>query len=178
MRTNWMWMNGEFSLTTVANKFSYTPAEAGIATRFSSWDIRSMRVYETASGNDNSTELPFLDYVMYRDYYLTNTQAPGRPIIHSVAPNLNLLLGPKPNEAGYTVVGEYRKTTQSLVANTDVPEMPADYHMMIVYRALMRYARAEAAGEIYADAKAAHDEFKRRLELNQLPPVGMAGPLV
>lgn len=177
LHPNWLWLNGSFSFTTTTEQFSYTPVQAGIAARFNSWDTRSIRIFQTSLGDSNSTPLPFHDYVMYRDYYLTNTQSPGRPVISSVSPSLSLLIGPKPNAIGYTVIGEYRKGIQPLLADGDSPEMPADYHMMIVYKALMKYARSEAAAEIYEDAKKEFDAYKFRLELNQLPPVSLAGPL-
>lgn len=178
MQPDWLWMRGFFNFTTTENQASYTTVQAGIASRFSSWVKASMRVYETSIGEDNSTELPFLDYPTYRSYYLTNTQAPGRPVIHSVAPNRDLYLGPKPNGTGYTIKGEYNKSIQSLSADADEPEMPSEYHMMIVYLALMKYARAEVAGEIYTDAQAEFRKFKNRLMLNQLAPVTMAGSLL
>jgi len=178
MQPDWLWLKGSFSFTTTENQALYTPAAMGISGRFSSWDLTSFRIYETALGENNSTELPFLDYPTYRSFYLTNTQAPGRPVIYSVAPNRSVYLGPKPNDTVFTIMGEYNKSIQTLVADNDVPELPSEYHMIIVYLALMKYARAEAAGEIYADAKEEFRKFKHRLSINQLPAVSMAGATV
>jgi hypothetical protein len=37
---------------------------------------------------------------------------------------------------------------QTLVANSDEPEMPAEFHMLIVYEALKRFGKAESADEV------------------------------
>lgn len=178
MYPNWMWMKGEFQFNTANDKMNYTPTEAGIASRFAMWDRESMRIYQTSLGPRNSLILPFIGYAPFRSYYMTAHQASGRPEVHSINNKLELVLGHTPNNIQYTIVGEYTKTAQRLIANADIPEMPEDYHMMIVYRALIKYARAEAAAEIYQDAKTEFTEYKRRLELNQLPPVELGGTLV
>jgi len=49
--------------------------------------------------------------------------------------------------------------------------------MAIVYRALMLYARYEAAGEIYQDAMVNYQRFLRRIQLNQLPGMTVAEPI-
>lgn len=178
LHDDWQWRTASFSFTTDDGIFSYTPADAGIATRFSAWDSRSISIYQTSQGPSNGTPLPFLDYVRYRDYYIIGNQVGSRPVIHSVAPNLNLLIGPKPSDIGYTVEGEYRKSAQELTVAGDIPEMPEDFHMMIVYKALMKYARAEAAGEIYEDANTEYKRLKYQLEMKQLPAVLLAETLV
>ena len=33
-RSDWLWMQGDFTFVTIASQDSYTPVEAGIATRF------------------------------------------------------------------------------------------------------------------------------------------------
>jgi hypothetical protein len=50
--------------------------------------------------------------------------------------------------------------------------------MAIIFRALMLYARYEAAPEIYADADANYKRLLRRIELNQLPTIEIGGTLV
>jgi hypothetical protein len=50
--------------------------------------------------------------------------------------------------------------------------------MAIVYRALMLYGRYEAAAEIYQDADTNYKRIMRRVDLNQLPDIELAEPLI
>jgi len=91
--------------------------------------------------------------------------------------NNSLGLGPKPT-AGYTVAGEYWKSAQTLAADADEPEMPAEIHMAIVYRAMMMYGRFTAAGEVFNDGEQNYRRILTALVRNQTPMVRMGGALV
>jgi hypothetical protein len=179
---DWYFLRGSFSFVTTPDKFRYTPIEAGIPTpimgesRFLNWDINSMAISNTGEANDQSL-LNFISYQQYRDHYLQSVMTSSRPLVISVSPKLELLLGDKPNRE-YTITGEYYKKPQVLVNNVDVPELPSQYHMAIVYRALMLYARFEAAGEIYQDAEMNYKRFLNKIRNNQLPGFDMPDPLV
>ena len=175
LRNDWNWLKGTFSFTTTANDDRYTSAEAGIASRFDHWDENMVRVY-SSSVNDE-TELVFLPYEDWRAIYRVGTQSPSRPVHFSYDPaTKDLLLGYKP-DAVYTISGEYFKNIQTLDDDADEPEMPAKYHMAIVYKAMMKYARYNAAGEIYDDAKIEYNKIRAELEGRELPQTLMAGPL-
>jgi len=55
----------------------------------------------------------------------------------------------------YTVRGEGWLGPWSLLRNTDEPDMPERFHMLIVYQALLDYGRWESAGEQYRAAEVA-----------------------
>ncbi len=173
-RPDWYWMRGSFSFSTTALDGQYSSTDAGITSRFAMWDVKSLRCYQT-NVNDELA-LSWMQYEDFRSAYLIGSQSPSRPVNCSIAPSLDLLLGPRP-EAVYVISGEYFKSPQDLAVDADVPELPAQYHMAIIYRALMMYARYEAAAEIYADAEANYKRLLRRLELNQLPTVEFGGTL-
>lgn len=176
LRQNWMWMRVEFSFQTTENDYDYTPEEAGITERFRKWDTESMRIYLTSEGVANEWALPYSSYNEYLRLYLTGTQSPNRPICHAIAPSLKLLLGPKPNGI-YTVSGEYWKAAQTLTEDADEPELPAEFHELIVWWALEHYALFESAGEVLVRAQKKIQFYKSRLENNQLPMMEMADPL-
>jgi hypothetical protein len=175
-RSNWNWMRADFSFNTTATDYDYTAAEAGITTRFSQWDVDTIKSYKTSIGVSNEFELGELLYRQYRSIYLTGSQPSGTPICFSVAPDKKLLLGPNPDGV-YTVSGQYWKTPQILSANADVPEMPEEFHMLIVYMAMESYALFESAGEVLARSQKKSMRYMNRLEINQLPDVQMANPL-
>lgn len=173
-RPDWYWMRSNFTFTTVGGTRLYSPTDAGIASRFSMWDTNSLRIWRLSKTDE--LELPFLAYEDFRQSYLIGQEIQNQPLYYTIDPQLNLLLGPIPDGV-YTVTGEYFKSVQSLADGADVPEMPSQFHMAVVYRALMFYARYEAAGEIYTDAQANYKRFLRRMELNQLPDVVIEGTL-
>ena len=63
-------------------------------------------------------------------------QEGGRPLVYAVAPDGSLCFGPVP-DAAYAVSGEYWRGVQTLALDADVPDMPEDYHMAIVWKGLM-----------------------------------------
>ena len=101
----------------------------------------------------------------------------SRPVSWAVAPDHSLVLGPVPNDV-YTVVGEYFKEPTMMSADTDTSAIPSRYQMVIVYRAMMKYAPYEAAGEIYQAGKDEYRKMLDALEINQLPKMQLAGALV
>lgn len=173
-RPDWYWMRSNFQFQCVASTRSYSVADAGITSRFSIWDTNSLRLYKV-SKNDELV-LPFMPYEDFRGAYLIGAETVSQPLYFTIDPQMNLLLGPLPDDV-YTITGEYFKSAQELLVNGDVPEMPTQFHMAIVYRALMLYARYEAAPEIYQDAATNYKRFLRRLEMNQLPDVVIEGTL-
>lgn len=176
-RPNWNWLRTEFEFNTTANKADYTPLEAGIATRFSQWDVDTINSYRTSVGISNEFELGELLYRKYRSLYLTGPQPAGTPICFSIAPDQKLYLGPKP-DGEFTVSGQYWKTPQQLAVDADTPEMPAQFHELIVWQALEAYGLYESAGEVIARAQKNIRFYMGRLELNQLPDVQIAAPLI
>lgn len=170
-KTDWMWMRGTFSVPTVSNQQAYTPTDAGIATTFSHWHADTLRVYRTAQGLSDEQFLHPQDYGQFRDVYAYSNRIPGRPAFFAVQPwDQALLLGPIPVGA-YTVVGEYQKKASEMSASTDVPAMPSQYHMLIVYGAMERYAAYEAAPEVMVGVQNHYNEMRSELMGNQLGPV-------
>jgi len=112
-------------------------------------------------------ELVYMPYADFRRRFLVLAPSTATPTHVTEAPNGDIILGPTP-DAAYPLVGDYYKSIQELTQNSDTPEMPAANHAAIIYRALMMYARYEAAAEIYQDASNNFDEEMSRLELDQL----------
>lgn len=176
-RTNWMWMRGEFTFNTVAAQQAYTPTEAGVASTHSHWWMDTLRIYRADVGVNDEQHLHQTDYANFRDVYQFSARMNGRPTAVAMRPwDQALLLGPVP-ERIYTVVGEYQKKATEMVANADVPSLPSQYHMLIVYEAMTKYAAYEAAPEVMAGVQTSYDEIKAALYGNQQPGFSLGGPL-
>lgn len=164
----WNWLRGTFTLNTVAGTAGYTTTNAGISANFAQWKPETFRIRLTSAGYGSETKLIYVPYQDFRDIYELGPRIQGRPLHVTVKPDLTLALGPIPNDI-YTIEGDYVTVPQELTADADIPLMPSQFHMAIVYLAMMYYARYEAAGEIYADAFGKYQTVLRRIAMNQLP---------
>ena len=120
----------------------------------------------------------FMEWTTYRNLYqyANMRQTYARPVVVSIMPNKDLAFGAIPNLA-YVIDGEYYTQPVDLVDDTDVPLIPARYHMMIVYRAMMYYGGYESAPEVLSRGDF---EFRRqysRMEIDQLPTIVSGPPL-
>ena len=64
-----------------------------------------------------------------------------------------------------------------MAVDADTPALPSQFHMAIVYKAMMFYGVSESSPEIYDEGKAEFDTMMARIELQQLPEMGQAGAL-
>lgn len=178
---DWNFLRAEVEFDTVAGDWSYTPVtDITAITKFAQWKTDDLRVYLKSAGYGSETHLgEAMAYDAFRSYWRFNMRrsTQSRPVSWAVAPDHSLVLGPVPNDV-YTVVGEYFKEPTLMSADTDTSAIPSRYQMVIVYRAMMKYAPYEAAGEIYQAGKDEYRKMLEALEINQLPKMQLAGALV
>ncbi len=157
----WKWLRSAFTVDTAAADGSYaygdvTDVGASAAiTRFRSWFMDSREpplIYLTADGKATEREIFIDTWTHFRYLYVRGTHTAAVPAVIAVDVDDNLRLGPTPDDI-YTVSGDYWKSNQALAADADVPEMPSDYHMMIVWRAITKYAYNTVSHEVLARAK-------------------------
>jgi hypothetical protein len=176
-REDWEWMRASTSFQTVAGKAIYTPTECG-ATNFGSWYPETFRNYDTVAGQHSELFMHVREYESWLDLwqYSSNRVAQTRPLEVAVTPNKSIGLGPTPN-GDYTVTGDYFKVASEMVSKDDKPAMPPQFHIAIVYRAMMSYGGYEGAGEVYQRGELEFKKYMRRLSLSQLPTTMMPGAL-
>lgn len=183
---NWRWLRHGFTVDTVADDDSYaygdvtdTTTSAAI-TRLSTWRIRDCddppNIYLTSSGVGTQTPMTYIDWDTFKYIYKRGTQNASYPIHISEDPHQNLVIGPKPNGI-YTVTGDYLRSAQILALDADTPEMPSQFHMIIVYRAMIRYGFREISSEIIDSAREDYRVLLRQLEQHQLDQFKLAGPM-
>lgn len=186
--TNWRWMRSTFSVNTTAGDDSYAPTDctdtrlSATISRFSHWiplddkGSSNVKVYLTSAGVSGERWMSYLQWPYFRSLYRIGNQTNNLPFHYTIDPQNNLVLGPKPNDI-YTVSGEYQMSAQTLTASDDVPEMPTQFHDLIVYMAMRKYAGFESAPDVMSRAITEGNRVMRQLEANQLPEVQLAGPL-
>ena len=175
--TDWEFMKIPFTFPTIAAQQLYTPTQAGAPTAMD-WKRDTFRNYSTVAGFGDEMILPFMDQETFRNVYQFGNMrvTTGRPVAFTIDPtSRGLLIGPVPL-AGYTVVGEYFRGPTTLAVAADDPsapgnDLPARWHMLLVWMAAQSYASYEAAPEIKQRADHEASRLFSQLETEQSTPV-------
>lgn len=161
-RDDWIWMRSSnllgqgVSFQTIAGQASY-PLGTGAGTvgvavnAFGKWDRETFRNQSTAVGFRNEILMDEVSYDTWRDSYMLGAMRSEqtRPIAIAIGPDQSLCLGPPPN-GDYTITADYFVAPSVLVADADVPlGLPERFHMLIVYRVMMKCGGYESAPELY-----------------------------
>lgn len=185
---NWRWLRSTFTVNATAADGSYAATDctdsrlSATISRFRCWwpfdenGGPNFKCYLASGGVGGEGWMIYLPWSNFRAIYRIGTQNQGQPINFTISPQNNIELGPVP-DATYTITGEYQMSAQVLAASSDTPEMPTDFHDLIYWYGLEKYGRFSAAPEALAQAARESSRLMRQLEADQLPGVGLAGPL-
>lgn len=114
-----------------------------------------------------------LTYVTFPDWQHLVRSRPsqtGSVMYFTERPDLTIEVSPLP-DVDYAVRGLYVKKAQELVNDFDVPLLPEEYHMAIVYKAMMLYAGYESAPEIYQSAAQGFNRVYKTMVNSDTPMV-------
>lgn len=182
LHDSWLFRRGDFSYTTVASTQNYTASDASLSD-LADWKynpdgnyLSGIRIYSSVSDEQDMFFIPWDDFKTSYKYGSHRTQT-GRPTVFSIKYDGSMDLWAIPN-AVFTVNGEYIKQADTMSANNDTPVIPSDYHMIIVWGALMLYGAYEGAPEDYARGQDEYDKILLKLEYNQLPKIRFGPSLV
>lgn len=110
--------------------------------------------------------------LQYREYeefeYMYPQIGTGLPSCFTVDPDYNICFDTTPDKK-YLVEFNYWMTGERLAVEGDIPSLPEDHHLTIVWLALQRYGSHEGARDVLADANRNYGTALRRLEIDQLP---------
>lgn len=169
LHKSWSFLIKDFSFTTTASKGDYSLSDMSL-TDLRVIDKDSLRCEVTASGFQNRQFMEPWDWDAFRNLYRFNNLVEGRPIRFAVDPkDKTMCLAMIPDSIGYTITGRYYKRPVVLSADSDTPEIPSEYHMLIVYWALSKYAGYEAATEVKQEALENKGRLLAALESDMLP---------
>lgn len=176
---NWAWMRKTFTGSLNVGVGSYSAITFGITERFGGWisdqpNYRPMSLYNPSIGIKDEANITEISFEQWRRSYDIGEQTLQKPTRYCIAPDRTLRFGAIP-DATYIVRGEYRAAPQELMANNDVPELPEEFHMIIVWAAIMLMAKHD---ESVTGLQAAVDTYKPmlyQLQESQLPMVTTAG---
>ena len=173
---NWRWMRRSFDLPLREGVGRYRFAEAmeiGTQTplsRFQCWfeNIGSIPYLTTGTGARSTRYLSRISYDEYRYLHALEHSA-SYPNRFAISPQDEFIVYPDPVDDDTVVHGEYKPSAQILGLDTDVPEMPSDYHYLIVYYAMATYGAQQAVTESYTRGRMQMERLMRQLEMDQLP---------
>jgi len=174
---DWQWLRKSMSFPTVADQATYTHADLAI-TDFGMWARDTFRNYVTTTGPRSEIFMAYIDYEAWRNNYQYGAlrYSTSRPIEFSITPDKSIALGPVPVD-GYTVIGDYYRAPRVLLNDADTPDMPEQFQMAIVWRALMFYGGYENAPEAVTRGQVEFSRMTTRMATDRLPQVGFGGSL-
>lgn len=185
---NWRWLRSGFTVNTTSGDGTYAGTDctdiltSATVTRFGSWvrlddnGASNIKCYLTSGGVAGEYWLTDLPWSYYYALYRRGTQNNGQPVHFSIDPQNNLVIGPKPDGI-YTISGEYYRSAQTFAADADTPEMPSQFHQLVVYMAMQKFAAYQNAPEVMSRGVTEGNRVMRQLEKNQLPMIGFGAPL-
>ncbi len=171
--TKWRFDWASHSVSLVGGTEKYLPSDVWSLDE-RTWDYDSLYVYPTVSGPQARTFLSQLDYNSYRQIRMPSVT--GTPVHVALSPDKGLNFYPIPM-AGLTFVGDYYRKPQVLSANTDIPRIPVDYHMAIVWRAVMHWCSSEENPSLFQTAAQNYRSIMLKMEATELDGPMEAEPL-
>lgn len=166
---DWKWMRGTTDEALVIDQQTYTGVQLGVAARFGRWreedDTYWPIVYVDGTPN---AQWPLHQWGLddFRQNWIYRTQGSSTPIAFAIDESDQLLLGPAPSVA-YKIRADYWKEPSTLAADADEPDMPERFHILLVWRALMDVARADAAPELLSKAEINYGNLHDKLLFDQ-----------
>jgi hypothetical protein len=154
-RNDWRWMRTSFEKALTIDQIAYDALTDWSLDNVSEWlpDLpaegwRNLSIYESGF-EERESDIAQIEYNLFRQRYQRGAHDANQPVEWSISPTNQLLFGPKPDKA-YVVRGEYRTTPETLVADDDIPSMPAQYHRVIVQEAMRLMSRSDEAFQVLA----------------------------
>ena len=156
---NWKFLRQVYATATVASQ-----ATLAKPVNLKYWDFQTFTIILPGETDLNPFESIEYDKVK-SDILDTDLGVPWRAI---VMPDNSLLFEPVP-DAIYTIGADYYDKPTLLAANGDISLIPAEFHQIIIGRAMILYANFESAPEIKDQGEEIYIEQLALLENDQLP---------
>lgn len=177
-------LGGGCSFATAAGQ-TFAPLGTGVGTcgvpaaAFGKWHIYTFRSFTTTVGFRDELRLDPVSFDSWREDYMYGAQRSTvtRPVAVAIGPDRSVCFGP-PSNGLYTITGDYYVAPTLMALDTDVPfGLPAQFHMLIVWKALLDYGGNEAASEVIARAEMHVEAMLGELAHGWMPTITLAGAL-
>lgn len=163
-RENWKWMRTTTNFIMTASKTTYTLTEIlGPNNRHKRWLKNTVFVEE----NGAKRPVRFLEYDVF-EHKFANEITPTRVSYFTIVPWDDSLKFNLPDD-NYIIYVDYEKSAQFLVNNEDIPEMPVEFHLLVVYAAVEKFSTVVITPEIQQLYSQQYVTMLGQLLRNQLP---------
>lgn len=169
---DWRWMRGEYEREILPGLRSYSPASMGAA-RHAKWiTTSSVTVSSPDDATGRETFLKYVPWGTFRSHRLVGTSryVSRIPVEWSIDPQDQFVMWPMP-EAAYVIRGEYQKSAQTLLMDSDIPELPLGHHDLIWKSALVILAVQTESMEQLGPWMRQANSARARLFNTQLPRI-------
>lgn len=164
MWTDWQYLAVEYSETLTVGSTA-VPSHSGTEV-VKKWDRGSFWIdKETTSAGP----LAWMLWEAFRRDVLPGPtpSSNSKPSVITQKRDNSLLLNVAPATA-HTLTAEFYKRPALLTQDTDEPEMPEEFHRIIVCEAAIKYGNKEAAAEIISGMEAEYTYLLDKLQVDQL----------
>lgn len=173
LHESWLWRRGDALGETSVSTLPHDLASPGFGlTDFGAWMSENFgykpSTYRVSDGQGLEQTIRFLSWDEFRARFIAGAHNPGPVQFWSLAPSGLMHVGPTP-DAAHKVRASYIKDVQDMTQDADVPAMPARFHQLIVWRALIEYGGFDAAGEVMQRAERNFQSMMPSLLQDQLP---------
>ncbi len=172
LQSNWSFLREDGTGTLAPNTTSYSGASFSLV-RFGEFisdygAYQPVTIYDPTIGRSDENALRPISYETWKRRWDMGVHDANRPTEYTIGPDQELKFGAKPDKA-YPIRFEYRKSPQELAANADEPDMPARFHQIIVWRAIMLMADHDEAPNAMVMANGKYLELRASMERDLLP---------
>jgi len=177
INSTWRFLQTSFDFSTVDGTQNYAPADVSIDD-LGSWKFGRDDDFTIYSAEADEQYLIYVPWNNFKGTYLfgTSRSQTGKPTIITVKPDNSTSFYAIPDDA-YTVTGEYYKKAQTLAADDDESLIPSQFHMIVVWRALMLYGAYSGASDAYSHGENEYKSLLRKLNKSELPRMTWGAPL-
>jgi len=173
----WRFLQTSFDFSTVASIQNYAPADVSI-TDLASWKFGRSDDFTVYSSVADEQYLIYVPWNDFKGSYLfgTSRSQTDKPTIVTIKPDNSMSFYATP-DAVYTVTGEYYKKAEELTADADESLIPSQFHMIVVWRALMLYGAYSGAADAFTHGSNEYNTLLRKLNKSELPRMTWGSPL-
>ena len=163
---------------TTTTQVAYTGSDLG-ATDFGRWNIGAddygVRAFDTTAPTVWWPVWP-MAYADFRQQYIDGSPTAGKPLDYSLNDDGQLMIGPL-SDVSYGIKTDYLAAPTELLADTDTPNMPSEFHMLLVWRALVEVGKYDNAPDVLARGSENFARMEQSLISSQARQIQLGGTL-
>jgi hypothetical protein len=173
LHESWLFRRGSAIGQTTVMAMPHDLASPGFGlSDFANWKPQSIdykvSAWRVSDGQQAEQPIAFLPWDDFRSRYVVGTHQPGGIQHWSITPSGEMQVGPTPDSA-FSVRADYIKDVVDMTLDSHVPMIPARFHNLIVWRALLEYGGFDSASDVYQRAERNHSTGMPALLQAQLP---------